>query len=624
VKSRSENPLISVARGRVKIFLWGIVGLLLVVYFYVVFPIWGLPFSLRRHPSPPLTPAWALEPWLWEDDHNTAERVEELLAGYAAHDIPVRTILLDSPWSTRYNDFVVDTSRYPNPEAWLRSLQERGYRVVLWMTCMVNSRNRDTRIRDSRDFYLQAKENRFLAGNGHQVKWWKGQGGFIDYTYPDALQWWHTQQHALFALGLDGWKLDDPATFFSSSFFGIPFPYQRVYSGLMTTRGYMDHYYREEYRHGLEQNPEFITLVRSFDRLWTHPEGFAPLDAAPVCWVGDQQHIWSGDTVTRMDASQPDLLLQGKRGLAEAIGDVLRSSQAGYGVVGSDVGGFSGRQIPADLYIRWAQFSTFCGLFMNGGHGERALWKKSREELEIIRKFSWLHQELIPYIYSHVHRCHEGGLPLQRPCGPRQQYLFGDDFFITPIVRPDLQAKVDLPVGQWRYFFHDTHHFQGPMSFHRSFPLDEYPVFVREGALVPMRIQRAYTGLADGAHGECITWLIYPFSSEDNWETRSKRSTFFSFNSKPQQEENQFTLYYPDGSASTTVHLRQSDGRLNIVFSGAKHPHVLRILSLHKPMQILLDQQPLIEGRHWQYEADRRLIFVETDHYQMGHYEILY
>jgi len=52
-----------------------------------------------------LTPAWALECWLWEDDQNTAGYVDTLLAGYQKHDIPVRTILIDSPWSLRYNDF---------------------------------------------------------------------------------------------------------------------------------------------------------------------------------------------------------------------------------------------------------------------------------------------------------------------------------------------------------------------------------------------------------------------------------------------------------------------------------------------------------------------------------------
>src|SRR3972149_3831686 len=120
------------------LFLLLIVALL---YFYFVLPFWGIPFNYQRHGRVPVTPAWALECWLWEDDDNTAARVDELLAGYAEHDIPVRTVILDSPWSLRYNDFIIDEERYPNPDEWFRGKEEQGYRIVLWMTCMVGSQN---------------------------------------------------------------------------------------------------------------------------------------------------------------------------------------------------------------------------------------------------------------------------------------------------------------------------------------------------------------------------------------------------------------------------------------------------------------------------------------------------
>src|SRR5882757_716571 len=66
------------------------------VYFVYVLPFWGFPFNHSRHGRVPLTPPWALECWLWEDDHNTESYVKELLQGYAKYDLPVRTILIDS------------------------------------------------------------------------------------------------------------------------------------------------------------------------------------------------------------------------------------------------------------------------------------------------------------------------------------------------------------------------------------------------------------------------------------------------------------------------------------------------------------------------------------------------
>ena len=184
-----------------------LLALVALIYFVYVLPFWGIPFNQSRHGRVPLTPPWALECWLWEDDVHTADFVQELLDGYAQHDFPVRTILIDSAWSERYNDFKVDEDRYPEPAKFFRGLQERGYRVVLWMTCMVDSYSKDTKITDSQDFYDEARTNGYLAA-GAQMKWWKGKGGFIDYSNPDAMKWWRGLQQPVLDWGVDGWKLD--------------------------------------------------------------------------------------------------------------------------------------------------------------------------------------------------------------------------------------------------------------------------------------------------------------------------------------------------------------------------------------------------------------------------------
>src|SRR5258708_27274809 len=78
------------------------------VYFVYILPFWGIPFNGSRHGRVPLTPPWALECWLWEDDFNTEAYLKELLEGYSRHDFPVRAVIIDSPWSQRYNDFKGD------------------------------------------------------------------------------------------------------------------------------------------------------------------------------------------------------------------------------------------------------------------------------------------------------------------------------------------------------------------------------------------------------------------------------------------------------------------------------------------------------------------------------------
>lgn len=472
---------------------------LIAAYFYLVLPLWGMPFNAQRHGTPPLTPLWAFEPWLWEDDVNTADEVLKLVKGYEDHDIPVRTVLIDSPWTLRYNDFALDEERYP--ASFYTDLQARDYRVVLWMTCMVNSKNKDTHFTEGPEaqaFFDEARDKGYLAANGANYKWWKGNGGFIDYTNKDAMQWWRGLQDKVFDLGIDGWKLDGTATFFRSQLGNIPVLYGDTAGGLMTTRGYMDRYYRDEYEYGLTKNPDFITLSRSYDR-GPHPEGFSPIDSTPVAWVGDQDHTWSLED----------------EGLEEALEDVMRSIDRGYSVVGSDIAGYGGGTIPADLYIRWTQWSVFCGWFSNGGHGNRALWERSEQELEIIRQFTWLRQEFVPYIYTHVREHHEGGEQLMRRAPGDYQYFFGPDFLVAPIYQESNTRTVEIPDGRWRYFFDDIIVHEGPTQITSEFPLDEFPVFVREGAVVPLDVSREYTGFGDKSSKGAMTWLVYPAAQQE-------------------------------------------------------------------------------------------------------------
>ena len=379
-----------------------VVGLEALFYFMVAFPLWGMPFNKQRHGAPPLVPAWALEPWIWQADKIDEAGVLEHLNGYLDNDFPVGTVLIDCPWATRYNDFTVDEAKFPNPAAFFGDLEKRGVHVALWMNTMVNSKSTECAIRDSADWFDEAVAKGYLAGNGFQTNWWLGRGGFIDYTNPAAMAWWHGMQDQVLQWGVDAWKLDDTASFFSSRLGPLPLLYQKTSAGWMTTRTYMDHFYRDELANGQAHNPEFVTLSRPIDSVvpFAHPEGFAPLDAAMVNWVGDNQHTWDDKD----------------RGIERAIRCILRSAKLGYNLVGSDIAGYHGSMdIPPELYIRWAQFSAFCGFFLDGGRGERRLWLRTPQELELIRKYSWLHSELVPYLYCSVVEAHEGSIQLICP-----------------------------------------------------------------------------------------------------------------------------------------------------------------------------------------------------------------
>ena len=231
------------------------------------------------------------------------------------------------------------------------------------------------------------------------------------------------------------------------------------------------------------------------------------------------------------------------------------------------------------------------------------MWLRTPAELEIIRKFSWLHTELVPYMYSHVVACHRGGQSLMRPlAGDKFDYLFGDDFLVAPIHEDRLERIVSLPAGRWRYLFDDRELVEGPARITRSFPLDEFPVFVRDGAVVPLKISRGYTGFGDTNSAGFTTWLIYPNGT------------------------NQFTLWHPESHPNpekTTVSV-QAGEPLRVILSGTHEPHILRIHAERPPTRVMLDGRDLIAGEAWRFDAGRRCIIVKTRDYTEGRYEVFF
>ena len=81
----------------------------------------------------------------------------------------------------------------------------------------------------------------------------------------------------------------------------------------------------------------------------------------------------------------------------------------------------------------------------------------------------------------------------------KDEYLFGDQMLVAPVVAAAEKVsglaaeKVWLPEGDW-IEWPTGKHLTGPATVDRSFSIDQIPVYVKAGAIVPMQPPMRYTG----------------------------------------------------------------------------------------------------------------------------------
>jgi alpha-glucosidase (family GH31 glycosyl hydrolase) len=170
--------------------------------------------------------------------------------------------------------------------------------------------------------------------------------------------------------------------------------------------------------------------------------------------------------------------------------------------ISHDIGGFHGKRIDFDLYARWIEFGTFSGLLrMHSAHENpregnlRMPWNYGQRGIDLMRRYFMLRTQLIPYIYSYAWRAHRESLPILEPLYLEypdleeayrhpHEYFFGAEMLVAPVLDPGGRQTVWLPPGDW-VGFSDGRHYQGGGTFTAQYPVEETPVFVRAGAVIP-------------------------------------------------------------------------------------------------------------------------------------------
>lgn len=190
------------------------------------------------------------------------------------------------------------------------------------------------------------------------------------------------------------------------------------------------------------------------------------------------------------------------------------AANVGYAYWSHDIGGHMPGAVDPELFTRWVEFGAFSPILRThttkNPDSERRIWAYPEPYSDILRNTFQLRYAMQPYLYTEARRTYDTGVAFFRPLyydwpdddhayTSKDEYMFGDDMLVSPVVTPGdkvsglASEKVWLPQGEW-IERPSGKHLEGPATFDRSFSIDQTPVYLKPGAIVPMEPPMAYTG----------------------------------------------------------------------------------------------------------------------------------
>lgn len=550
----------------------------------------------------PLPPQWVFSPWAWEDNINNRDILENIVDGYLNRNIALGAVLIDSPWEKGFNTFEWDEVRYPNPQGLIDNLHQKGIKVLLWIHTEIDQSGGSLSLHqemESKGWFIEKDGNIIFQGHKSDT------ASFLDLSHPDALEWLKDKISTLIQMGVDGWKLDYVQKFMPMEF--------DTFTGPMTLRQYSDLYYNtfyEETQRSMNlyrQGQQAMIMARSNDPLFGDPQRLNSLivqkEINTSGWLGDQIPSW------------------GSIGLDACIKGIYQASKDGHLATGFDIGGYSGAQPEKELLIRWAQFGALVPIMQNGGKNEHRPWEDpfDQETSDIYQKYANLHQALVPYWYTLAVQSHFfTGQPIIQlrqtndidyayfqPINENTlTYFIGEDIFYGVVnEKGQDDFSFTFPQGHWIDFWDNTIEYPEEYSINYPISLDKYPIFIRKGAILPLKASTLDSIEYYVKQSDVLTLAIIP----------DKQNNCCVY-----QETQDFAIESLAAGYQTDEH-----GNLFIKISGLDDPIHLRILMKRIPAQVIVDSTRIAQSNkdctlnhntnnkvEWCYEKETSLVWI--------------
>jgi len=152
--------------------------------------------------APAIPAPWATGPWLWRNENTDAAQVIADAEAIRDLDLPHSALWIDRPYATGVNTFDFDQARFADPAAMIDTLHDLGLRVALWHTPYVSTTDEP-----ATDLAAEALASGYYPEPyGLLLNAWSAPP--IDFTNPDAYDWWSALLDDYTALGIEGYKLD--------------------------------------------------------------------------------------------------------------------------------------------------------------------------------------------------------------------------------------------------------------------------------------------------------------------------------------------------------------------------------------------------------------------------------
>jgi len=439
-------------------------------------------------------PPWAFGYWMGRCRYHSRAEVLDVARRMREEGVPCDVLHLDPDWLVvdhLSTDFDWNTERFGDRRTFLGELADLGCRLSMWEVPYLDPASA---------LYAEAEHDGRLVRRGDgSTAHLRGtptpdgrHRALVDLSSEATARWWQDLHQPFVADGVAVFKTD----------FGEGLPDDADLAD-GTPANHAHNLYPLRYNGAVSDGLARLT-------------GRAPLVWGRSGWAGSQRYPgqWGGDA----ESTVAGMLATVRGGLSYAL--------SAPGLWSHDIGGFFGPALTPELYVRWTQLGALSPLMRAHGLRPREPWAFGDRALAVAREWVRFRYSLLPYLWQVAAEVESDGWPALRPLALEypddpvapsvdRQFLLGADLMVVPVFDDGpgpVPLRFYLPAGRWTDLRTGTS-WEGPGFHETSVALEEMPVLVRDGGVVPrVAVGAQLRGTDDLLH---LPWTLHVGGSAD-------------------------------------------------------------------------------------------------------------